>query len=486
MPRILNLKSLRYGAFLHVISSSITEYNLNHYYYYIFLLSTSIYMNNEKGISTEAELQSRQGTLNVEEILLSSKLEKLSLLENMTDDNIYDAEDHIILPNLRHSLPSSSLYLKEDVFSKYLDKIILDTLKTDSDTVCAFQSVFITDYFITIDFVDFIYKIPNILLSSLEQCKNNTNIRFYIIPLRLNFNYKDAHSNVIIIDNQYKTIEYFEPHGVMFTGLDVPYDIQRHIKILISRLFPIRSKLYTFKNVQNYCPIGLQGLQTITNPASGHCLAWSLLFINVRINNLYSSTDYIIEYFTKNFNSIDLDKYMRRYIGMLETTTEFANIKTFSNFKYNLGLSRTEGQNITTRIKYLINEYLTDTSTEAKLQSRQGAEPISSARYLISSATDKTNEIFEELISYHKFPFFNKLFFENINTFIHETDKNKSNKDKTNRKKIKLVESLSDSEQSDSEQSDSEHSDSEQSESEQQSEQSEGDSELRNLYETYH
>jgi len=412
-------------------------------------------MNNEKGISTEAELQSRQGTLNVEQILLSSKLEKLSLLENMTDDNIYDMEENIILPNLRYSLPSSSLYLKEDVFSKYLDKIILDTLKTDNDTVCAFQSLFITDYFITIDFIDFIYKIPNILLSSLEQCKNNTNIRFYIIPLRLNFNYKDAHSNVIIIDKQYKTIEYFEPHGLMFTGLDVPYDIQRHIKILMIRLFPIRSELYTFKNVQNYCPMGLQGLQTITNPASGHCLAWSLLFINVRINNLYSSTDYIIEYFTKNFNSIDLDKYMRRYIGMLETTTEFANIKTFSNFKYNLELSRTEGQNITNRIKYLIKEYLT------------------------GSATDKTNEIFEELISYHKFPFFNNLFFENINTFIHETE-NKSNKDKTKRKKIKLIEALSDSEQSDSEQSESEseQSDSEQSESEQ-------SEDLKNLYKTY-
>ena len=436
-------------------------------------------MNNEKGISTEAELQSRQGTLNVEQILLSSKLEKLSLLENMTDDNIYDAEDHIILPNLHHSLPSSSLYLKEDVFSKYLDKIILDTLKTDSDTVCAFQSLFITDYFITIDFVDFIYKIPNILLSSLEQCKNNTNIRFYIIPLRLNFNYKDAHSNVIIIDNQYKTIEYFEPHGVMFTGLDVPYDIQRHIKILMIRLFPIRSELYTFKNVQNYCPIGLQGLQTITNPTSGHCLAWSLLFINVRINNLYSSTDYIIEYFTKNFNSIDLDKYMRRYIGMLETTTEFANIKTFSNFKYKLELSRTEGQNITTRIKYLINEYLTD------------AEPIGSATD--KNKNTKTNNIFEELISYHKFPFFNKLFFENINTFIR--GKNETKRKEQRHKKIKLVEALSDSEQSDSEQSDSEQSDSEQSESGQQSEseqqskndsESEGDSELRNLYETYH
>ena len=213
-----------------------------------------------------------------------SKLDKLSFLEDNINDNIYDSEDNIILPNLRFAKPSESIYLTEDIFSKYLDKIIFDAFNLGSNTVCLFESVFITDYFITIDFIDFIYKIPNILISSLERCKQNPNIRFFIIPLRINFNYKDAHSNVIIIDNMEKTIEYFEPHGAIFGGFSVPYDIQRHIKILMTRLFPIRTQSYKFKNVQNSCLNGLQSIQNITNPTSGHCLAWSLLFINVRIN----------------------------------------------------------------------------------------------------------------------------------------------------------------------------------------------------------
>ena len=338
----------------------------------------------------------------LDELLQSSKIRYLKTLEvNNFSDLIIDLEDNIILPNLKQVIPSESLFLREDIFSKYLDKIIFDAFQHYGNQMCLFKSVFYTDYFITIDFVDFIYKIPNVLLSKIKQCIANPSVRFYVIPLRLNLTYKDAHSNVVIVDNYYKTIEFFEPHGSVFMGFQVPkpYNIENHVKILLSRLFPIKSQYYTYKNVQNNCPrgLGLQSQQSIINPQSGHCLAWSLLFIHVRINNLFLSTDYIMNYFNKQFTPIDLDIYMRRYIGLLEAST-YNITKTIPNFKYSLNLSPQEKLLISERITTLTKQYLLELNTDK----------------------NKTiiNNIFEELISYHKYPQFNDIFFKNVNEFI--------------------------------------------------------------------
>lgn len=332
----------------------------------------------------------------------SRKIDYLKTLENTSTDYIIDADDNMILPNLKLVKPSESIYLREDIFSKYLDKIIVEAFQHYGDTICMLKSVFYTDYFITIDFVDFLYKIPNILLTSINNCKNNPSIRFYVIPIRLNLTYKDAHSNVVIVDNLYKTIEFFEPHGSVFRGFHVPkpYNIENHIKILLSRLFPIRSKLYTYKNVQSSCPIGLQGQQSLINPESGHCLAWSLLFVNTRIHNMFLSPEYIINYFNTNFNPSDLDLYMKRYISLLEQTTYNVNTKTLPNFKYQLNLSPDEKIHISNRIQSLTQQYLLELTHEK----------------------DKSiiNKIFEELISYHKFQYFNDIFFKTVNEFMEE------------------------------------------------------------------
>lgn len=338
----------------------------------------------------------------LEMLLKPGKLDYLQTLENSFSDYIIDTDSNMILPNLKLVESSPSIYLREDIFSKYLDKIIVDSFQNYGNQICLLKSVFYTDYFITIDFVDFLYKIPNILLTSLNKCKNNPSIRFYVIPIRLNLTYKDAHSNVVIVDNLYKTIEFFEPHGSVFRGFHVPkpYNIENHIKILLSRLFPIRSQVYKYKNVQSSCPLGLQGQQSLINPGSGHCLAWSLLFVHIRINNLFLSTEYIINYFNINFNPVELDIYMKRYISLLEQTTYNVHTKTLPNFKYQLNLSQDEKIHISQRIQSLTQQYMLE----------------------LTSDKDKSiiTKIFEELISYHKYSHFNELFFKTVNDFIQD------------------------------------------------------------------
>lgn len=335
-------------------------------------------------------------------VFTTGKLSYLKSLEDETSQLIIDTQDNIVLPNLKLVEPSESLFLSEDIFSRYLDKIIFDSFQHYETQTCLFESIFYSDYFITIDFVDFIYKIPNILLTSINNCTFNPSISFYIIPIRLNLTYKDAHSNVVIIDNAYNTIEFFEPHGNIFKGFRTltPYNIENHVKILLSRLFPLHFELYTFKNVQNNCPIGLQTQQTIINPESGHCLAWSLLFINVRIINLFINTEDIITYFNKNFTPSDLNTYMKRYIGILEKNTLNINTKIPSHFKYHLQLSKEELDNIGDRIKLLTKQYLLELTVE--------------------NNNTVINKIFEELISYHKFSNFNDIFFKTINNYLNK------------------------------------------------------------------
>lgn len=295
-------------------------------------------------------------------------------------DYILDKNSNLILPNLIGIDPSESSYLTSDIFTHYFDKIIYDSIILNTNSVCNTQSNSLSDYFIVINFIDFTYKVPNNLIKSLKKCNKDT--RFYIIQLKLVFDYQSAHSNVIIIDNLNKTIELFEPHGKQY-GNSL-YNIEYHIKKLLINLFPSFSN-YTFRNVQSSCPIGVQSLQNIINPKSGHCLAWSLLFTQIKIQNLLVSTDSIINFLLKIDN---IDLYMRKYIGFLELYTMFIPKKE-TDINYEIQLLPEEILIIGKRITYLINLYKNDN-------------------------TNNKESIFQELIGYHKFKDFDKLFFKNI------------------------------------------------------------------------
>ena len=328
------------------------------------------------------------------------KNEKLKILEQLyiedTDiiDEYYENErkKNIVLPNLYFANESKSFYLQEDLFAMYFDNIIAKTFDKNINNICLFTSKYVSDYFIEIDFFNFKYKISKRLINSLENCKENINIRFYIIPFKLIFNYTDdAHSNIIIIDNQEKRIEFFEPHGY-YQGSNIPYDIETYIKQFISlSFFPIVTE-YQFVNVQQSCPIGLQSKQSMVNPESGHCLAWSLLFINTRLNNLTLSSEDIINYYHNQFDNYELDIYIRRFIGFLETNNQIVT-KHFPNTEYTIQLSEIDKQRTTERISELVKQYL------------------------YAKSENERENIIKDLTSYHNFPKFNELFFYNINKY---------------------------------------------------------------------
>ena len=356
------------------------------------------------------------------------KLSYLQLLEVTTKGNyIIDEYSNIILPKIGN-MKTASRYLEEEIFTKFLDKVIVNTYLSsliNNSEICIFTSVFYTDYFVTIDFVDLLYKIPKIFNDTVKGCKENPNIRFFVVPVKLIFSYTKAHSNIILIDTQKNTIELFEPHGDRYKGgTDIPFNIEKHIITLVERLFPEKFLSFTFTNVQNQCLMGVQGLQNISDPTSGHCLAWSLLFIHTKLINLNKNTSDIINYFTQQFKPQELDEYIKLYIGMLETT-QYDSFKTIPNFKYYLDLSDEEKGFIKNKIITLTNKYISES-------------------YSPNVSEKDIDDIYEELISYHKTPDFDKLFFETINRYSGATISTTSISPTRKKSKLNLINNVFD------------------------------------------
>lgn len=322
------------------------------------------------------------------------ELEKENWLEDIILDE-YDPDLPIVLPNLHLAEESTSEYLDERWFAIYFDAIIGKIFSTNKD-ICLFTSNYAIDYFIIIDFFNFKYYISELLAKSIEKCQDINN-RFYILPIKLNFNYI-AHSNIIIIDNQKKTIEFLEPYGE-FIDANLPYDTKRYVLQIIDMLFlahPIDLRTYKFINVQKNCPRGgLQTIQSKVNPGSGYCLAWSLLFINIKLYNLNVDSDYIIKYLLNSFSSDELNTYIKRFMGFVESSS--SEIKLYQDtttpiIEYNIELSENDKKKISKRIYDLVNKLKSSTIT-----------------------ADERSLVNKELVSYHNFPKFQEVYFESIN-----------------------------------------------------------------------
>lgn len=314
-------------------------------------------------------------------------------------------ESGILLPNFQNLSPSSASKLSLEKFAKYMDKIFLEDLTSLHPELgtCTLYSHFISDYYITIDFNTFTYVVPNHISDKLHECKTNRHIRFYVLPIVFKFNESDSHANVIIVDNKTKTIEMYEPHGSRFLSKDIFYDLEYHIRNLISHVLSRRTH-FRFKNVHYKCPIGFQTKQSKLDRNIGHCVAWTLFFIHVRLYNLDLSTTKIIEYFD-SFEPEKLDKYIRQYITLIDTQTKDSK-KFYKDSYINFTLNPKEEQYVKELIRKKTKQYFDNLDTN--IHSYSGL-PF-----------HEVNKIFKDFIKYSKFDFFHNLYFKTVEEFFNK------------------------------------------------------------------
>ena len=221
-------------------------------------------------------------------------------------------------PNVNNYNQTTEFLLNTGIFVNYINKLF-----KNRKSVCSFTPNTIEQHFIQIDVLNLTYKISNNFHHYLDSCyKKNT--RFFIIPINLRFpntfenetnQQTVGHSNLIIIDNQNSTIEFFEPHGVQYYGevhKQLLYDTEKLIEKVILNILPSQFSLYTFTNVYKVCPyVGIQQNDEF-------CLAWSLFLVELKLLNPNMETSYIVTIISSWNREFTLD-YIKKYIGYIET-----------------------------------------------------------------------------------------------------------------------------------------------------------------------
>jgi hypothetical protein len=333
------------------------------------------------------------------------------------------------MPDVSEFKETDKIFLDKLVYVNYMDTIFR------KQNICSLQTTEINEYFLSINISSLTFKLSNKFRNYMSKCKNDPKIQFIIIPIALNFpnnfdneldkldNNINGHSNVIIIDTINNIIEYFEPHGEIYKGSVIFYDVQLIIETIIHQILPIEYHInrtnskYIFENVFKSCPnFNVSGIQT----TDSYCLAWSLLYTELRlINSKYTSQD-IINILNEIPNA-DLLYYIKKYITFIQFKSkprkniiyDSANEFTIANYilvdnkpilKPILLQDIIDQNSLKQRIDFLLNEY------------KEINNEINTSQYLnldndyIIKLNKKLRLLFNELISYQSFPgFYNYL-----------------------------------------------------------------------------
>ena len=163
------------------------------------------------------------------------------------------------------------------------------------------------------------------ILYTIENYKN----KYIIIYLHILYIYS-GHANFILIDNIKKLIVFFEPHGYNYSNEELYDELELYFNNFLKNYKCIKPKGY------NNIISGFQELENNTkfntrHNIKGFCLAWSMWFIELYINN--SKYD-LIELFNKTIKkminmNIFITNYIKNYADNL-----YKNMKQFLK-KYN-------------------------------------------------------------------------------------------------------------------------------------------------------
>lgn len=335
------------------------------------------------------------------------------------------------IPSFSAFKESDKNYLDEQLFINYLEDLLLSLNIYDSNSSCFYNASSILEYFIQIDLINFNIKIANDLYKIINNCFS-TGVRLIIIPIKLKIvnsrmSYSDdtdiidfkylfdeeiildlpkpelygGHSNLLIIDTFNKNIEFFEPHGLVFQHqVSSMLSIYNIIEKVTKNIFTFTDS-YNFINSAQSCIIGPQMVQGLSNPSAGHCLAWSLLFILIRLLNVSNTSNntasFIYEYLI-TIESKELDSFIRQFITFVDLISK--NVKRYDTYNYQLVenyLNKESLDKIEIRLRYLLNIYF----SKQKQYSTKDLEII-----------------FEEIVSYRKLPRYQDIYSEVFRNFI--------------------------------------------------------------------
>jgi hypothetical protein len=176
----------------------------------------------------------------------------------------------------------------------------------------------ISDYYLYINLKKLSYNISNELIEY-----NSVNY-IKIIPIAITFALVDeGHANVVIVDDMRQTIEFFEPHGLTYNNtIYNGINLNDLIPKIIHDIYP-NSSTYTFINVSSQCKKGLQSKESSITK-KGYCLAWSLLFIKLKLDNLALNGVEIINYLDE-IDISTLHVYLNKFINYLQLLNNISN-----------------------------------------------------------------------------------------------------------------------------------------------------------------
>ncbi len=251
------------------------------------------------------------------------------------------SDEAIIIPDLSKYPPINSVpALPDEPFLSILNNFLYD-----HPNVCENNSMTshlpIEDRIITLDLTNMQLKTPFGYVSYITEICSALS-KLIVIPVRIksydiSHQTRDIHyhSNLIIIDNTNKTIEYFEPHGFNYLNSLDFLSIPNIFKTYFNTIDKFKS--YIFTKSSDTCLFGLQQVQSFVNTSDGHCLAWSLYFIILRVLNAYilkpHISQFLNEYMVTKYTPLEIDELIKKFLFFIHTKNNNLN-QIYSNYDH--------------------------------------------------------------------------------------------------------------------------------------------------------
>ena len=187
-------------------------------------------------------------------------------------------------------------------------------------------------------------KPPKGFWKSVRKCNNK---RFILMPMNIVCSNGQSHANMLLYDANKKSLERFEPNGILTKEEDECLsDIDIDKLIIKAFTTNLGKKFITeYHAPTDFCPrIGIQWIQTAenigtTSDPEGFCMAWSFWYANLRLANPDLDRSYVLDVSINTIKNMDVTytDFIRTYSSaILEYHRELVkskdSIKTFIKY----------------------------------------------------------------------------------------------------------------------------------------------------------